>query len=75
MAMQHIFAQSLLRMGSAKWKTLKQAMFEKKIFAAFYGPLCLRCSLPLRIAAIVRIKRRGKSGILCADAVTPLVHK
>lgn len=75
MVMQHIFfAQSLLRMDSAKWKTLKQVMFEK-IFAAFYGPLFLRCSLSLRITAIVRIKRRGISGTLCAYAVTLLVHK
>lgn len=40
MAMQHIFAQSLLRMGSAKWKTLKQVMFEKKslrLFMALYA--------------------------------------
>lgn len=39
MAMQHIFAQSLLRMGSAKWKTLKQVMFEKSLllFMALYS--------------------------------------
>lgn len=31
MVTRHIFAQSLLRMGSAKWKTLKQVMFGKNL--------------------------------------------
>lgn len=36
---QHIFDQSLLRIGSAKWKTLKQVMFEKSLllFTVLYS--------------------------------------